>query len=368
LAINSAGQAIGSALGHTGDWHTFLYEDGSLQLTGGSYGRAINDAGHGTGSLIVKDDRSWATADRPFLVRGGQTRVIGWLGGLRAIGVAINESDQIAGYSDITGDGFGPFAGTHAFVYSRGRLSDLTPDRVDDLSAIAINESGEVAGNIAAGWDPILQGYIDLAFVRTPSCGDGVLDQGEECDDHNVDDGDCCASNCTYPGPVATCLAPGASRLNAKDTTGNTSDRLQWRWMGEGVAAGDFGDSPGETYTLCISDTTGGTPRLVTSLELSASGRWNGSTGNWQYEDRYGVESGITKASLRVKSSGVVDLRVIARGVNIPQFEPFSDAQFFHQDGRVVVQLFRLGSPTCWSSEFTTSSTNTSSRFSASAP
>ena len=42
--------------------------------------------------------------------------------------------------------------------------------------------------------------------LELPSCGDGVLDPGEECDDGNNDDGDGCAADCTVevPGTPAT--------------------------------------------------------------------------------------------------------------------------------------------------------------------
>jgi cysteine-rich repeat protein len=31
-----------------------------------------------------------------------------------------------------------------------------------------------------------------------PCCGDGHLDEGEECDDGNTADGDGCSATCTY--------------------------------------------------------------------------------------------------------------------------------------------------------------------------
>ncbi|MCP3982239.1 MAG: hypothetical protein GY716_23280 [bacterium] len=36
-------------------------------------------------------------------------------------------------------------------------------------------------------------------------CGNGVLDDGEECDDGNLDDGDCCASTCAFESSGSIC-------------------------------------------------------------------------------------------------------------------------------------------------------------------
>ena len=38
-----------------------------------------------------------------------------------------------------------------------------------------------------------------------PACGDGILDPGEECDDGNTLDGDCCSANCTFEPAGSSC-------------------------------------------------------------------------------------------------------------------------------------------------------------------
>ena len=38
-----------------------------------------------------------------------------------------------------------------------------------------------------------------------PRCGNGQLDQGESCDDSNQEDGDGCSSNCTIEDPENIC-------------------------------------------------------------------------------------------------------------------------------------------------------------------
>jgi len=49
----------------------------------------------------------------------------------------------------------------------------------------------------------ILRGFAESASClaeKVPACGDGVVDAGEDCDDGNLDDGDCCSSTCTLVG------------------------------------------------------------------------------------------------------------------------------------------------------------------------
>ena len=56
---------------------------------------------------------------------------------------------------------------------------------------------------------------VQDVFARSASCGNGVVDQGEQCDDGNQANGDCCTSTCT--------LAPAGSVCDDGDscTTGD---------------------------------------------------------------------------------------------------------------------------------------------------
>ena len=55
------------------------------------------------------------------------------------------------------------------------------------------SEALALAGSVAAGACP------------APVCGDGVVDPGEECDDGNTADGDCCSSTCTLEPDGSPC-------------------------------------------------------------------------------------------------------------------------------------------------------------------
>jgi cysteine-rich repeat protein len=51
--------------------------------------------------------------------------------------------------------------------------------------------------------------YSGLTVEADPLCGNGSLDEGEECDDGNTLGGDCCTSNCvSTPHPTAHCSQP----------------------------------------------------------------------------------------------------------------------------------------------------------------
>lgn len=48
--------------------------------------------------------------------------------------------------------------------------------------------------------------HLDVTMVTGgPACGDGVVGAGEECDDGNTDDGDCCSSTCVFEPERAAC-------------------------------------------------------------------------------------------------------------------------------------------------------------------
>ena len=48
-------------------------------------------------------------------------------------------------------------------------------------------------------------GEVRGQVLRTPSCGDEILDGGETCDDGNTADGDCCDSSCQLDAASTLC-------------------------------------------------------------------------------------------------------------------------------------------------------------------
>jgi cysteine-rich repeat protein len=126
--------------------------------------------------------------------------------------------------------------------------------------------------------------------TATSTCGDGILDLGEQCDDGvaNGLPGDCCtatcsfqpagitctddgnlctadlcdpAGTCTHPiAPSPTCTPPdvamGASLVMRTLTRGGNQAQFKWG-KGPAVPITDFGDpSGGELLELCVYDQT----------------------------------------------------------------------------------------------------------------
>ncbi len=130
--------------------------------------------------------------------------------------VAIDAHDRIvvAGFATISGN----FDFAVARFLSDGQL-DLAFDddgkvttpigSGDDRGfALAIDQAAErfyVGGSTYNGTDE------DFALVRYADavCGDGALDSGEQCDDGNLADGDCCSSTCQFESAASACASDG---------------------------------------------------------------------------------------------------------------------------------------------------------------
>jgi cysteine-rich repeat protein len=69
--------------------------------------------------------------------------------------------------------------------------------------------------NFIAQFDLLWQ-VGDVAFALT--CGDGILDAREECDDGNNNPGDCCAADCTFESAGSTCGDPSNTECNNPDS------------------------------------------------------------------------------------------------------------------------------------------------------
>lgn len=79
---------------------------------------------------------------------------------------------------------------------------------------------------------------ITVTCTPTSVCGDGVAQCDEECDDGNLDDGDCCSSSCTFEPADSACGDGGESPCDHADTcdgAGNCLTNLE----PAGTACGD---------------------------------------------------------------------------------------------------------------------------------
>jgi hypothetical protein len=76
---------------------------------------------------------------------------------------------------------------------------------------------------------------------------------------------------------------------------------------------------------------------------------------------------GIKKIVLKGGNAGKPKVIVIGKGVNLAMPGPFDGSNYFDQDPKVVIQVARTDSSTCWQSTFGTDETinNTTEQFKA---
>lgn len=206
----------------------------------------------------------------------------------------------------------------------------------------AVN-AGDPATPIAPG-ETDLDGAARLSGPRVDvgadevTCGDGVTNPGEECDDANPDDGDGCDSNCTFTGcgngvvtageacddggtiagdccdgacqleaagspcddgdactrpdecdgaglcasdfaPAATCKSAGRSLVTIRKGPLDARDAITWKWLqGDATSPADLGDpvTGGTGFTLCVYDRDAGATSLALRAAMPAGGACGG--------------------------------------------------------------------------------------------
>ena len=126
-------------------------------------------------------------------------------------------------------------------------------------------DSGDMYDNIhpnAAGyekmasvWYDALDDFLPVCGPVQPICGNGIIEDGEQCDDGNTDDGDCCSGDCTqitgpqgmiaywkldetagtlfydhydaHDGSCTVCPVPATGKLAGAQLFDGTDDRIQ---------------------------------------------------------------------------------------------------------------------------------------------
>jgi probable HAF family extracellular repeat protein len=195
IGINASGQVAGvsATAGHAAE-HATLWIPTSpngasvtrldLETLGGTYsqGTGVNDSGQVTGySDMTGDTTSRAFMWKPTTPGGanGTMHDLGSLGGSSGLGWDINASGQVAGYSDTTGD-----AAQHAFLWTptmpngvSGTMHDLGSLGGTNSDGSGINDSGQVVGSSQTTGDAAYHAY--LWTPMTPGGASGTtLDLG----------------------------------------------------------------------------------------------------------------------------------------------------------------------------------------------
>ena len=112
------------------------------------------------------------------------------------------------GDGDMTGDGDGD--------------GDMTGDGDGDMT-------GDGDGDMTGDGDGDMTGDGD-GEPEPDNCGDGIVDEGEECDDQNADNSDGCLSNCTI---ATSCLDIITVEPDADDGMYMISPKPDTPWMAQ---------------------------------------------------------------------------------------------------------------------------------------
>jgi cysteine-rich repeat protein len=309
---------------------------------------------------------------------------------------------SVIGTTDRSDVNFWPPIPGFETVVSYGGSSDLWGET---WTASDINDGGFGFAISASITFPGLAANIDAISITVfyILCGNGQIDPGEDCDDGNTADGDCCSSTCQFDGPgtpcpdatlcngdetcdgaggcnpgtpldcdddnlctqdscdpvlgcvndgtpVAGCRSATKSLLIMKNRSPDTQDKVVWKWIkGQSTAQADFGVPTGTTqYALCIYNGTASA--LVADYTVPGdSVKWSPiSTKGYTYTDSSGAEDGITKVTLKGSTSNKSKCLVKGKGTDLadPDLEALDD------NNLVIVQLVNDSTSVCFESRF----------------
>ena len=209
-------------------------------------------------------------------------------------------------------------------------------------------------------------------------CGDGSVDVGEECDDGNLEFGDCCAPDCTFESTGAPCSdgsmcngqescdgagscepsdpmckasARGAFRLINRDD--DSRDTIRWKWLtGQVTTLAELGSPTGTTeFALCIIDSIEGEEIVARELLFDRGEAWRSRATGFRYSTRTGIPDGITRARIKAGIEGRSKITLKGKGAQTRLPESLSPFQYFSVSPTLMLRLVN-SEGTCWESRF----------------
>jgi cysteine-rich repeat protein len=276
--------------------------------------------------------------------------------------------------------------GVQGTLAGQTRMANVTDN--NGFLVLAVEEQEAVAdpSRIAsAATNPYTQGdRFTLDVVGgAGTCGNGLVEPGEECDDGNLAANDGCDGACrtevcyvcegspSVCGPPALCSAPGTSSVLIDDSPTNDADnKFVWHWDDGSLDSPIDNPAVVTDYTLCVYDGA----QIVMHAAIQHGGTCGSrpcwkvlGTKGFHYKNSNGNADGFTVATL--KQVGMTQhITVIGKGANVPLPGPVSATRYFSQSPRVTVAMFKSATKECWQSDFLTSAKNTSTKFKAGLP
>jgi cysteine-rich repeat protein len=222
-------------------------------------------------------------------------------------------------------------------------------------------------------------GSFPVDGVRFGLCGNGTIDSGEQCDDGNVTDGDCCSSTCTFEsagtpcpdaedctydvcdgagacshGPFPGCrTASQGAGISLRDK-GAEGGLVHWKWKdatGQ-TSFADFGTpTVGTGYHLCLF----ANGALLFGGDAPQGSAWHAQNAGFTYKNADSAPDGI--AALKLHTSGP-KTKFLAKGKGpLVTFTGPLDVP------SVRAQLVRDTGTLCWEATFDSPKLSTPTRF-----
>jgi cysteine-rich repeat protein len=159
------------------------------------------------------------------------------------------------------------------------------------------------------------------------TCGNGLREGKEECDDGNTAADDACWGACRAACPAQPdegcrfSATGGAATLALTGPPVHPRDQLRWTWRAHGGTPADFGDPVGTpgTYSLCLYDASGllGSVSAATASDCGGRPCWRRGREGYSYYNARRLPDGLLRIRLQASPAGRARAAVWGRGSHL---------------------------------------------------